>query len=231
MPLLSNSQLDALARIAADAVVLAVRWSPGEPGPLAPKDDTLTAWGASFVTLRQGATVRGCVGSLSAIRGLHQDVDNNARAAALRDSRFEPLLPVELSKTHVEVAVLTAPTPLSFTDERDLHLQLRPGVDGLVVAHGTRLATYLPEVWDEYPEPARFVEELRSKAGIEQAFLASELQFQRFTAQRSAPVSLDREVSPRRDLRAVGVRWRWRARQRAKQLRRVTARLASIGSS
>jgi AMMECR1 domain-containing protein len=91
--------------------------------------------GASFVTLRHGTALRGFVGSLSAHRALHWDVAEDARAAALRDQRFEPLLPTEFAETQVEVAVLTAAMPMSFANERNLHGQLRPGVDGLTVAY------------------------------------------------------------------------------------------------
>jgi hypothetical protein len=225
--MLTDAQLDALARLAADAVVLAVRWGPADPGPIAPADDMLTTPGASFVTLRHGTAVRGCVGSLSAYRALHRDVAENARAAALRDQRFEPLLPAELAETHVEVAVLTATSLMPFADERDLYGQLRPGVDGLIVAYEDVLATYLPEVWDLHPEPEQFVAELRLKAGIDPAVPVSDLAFQRFAARHSALVSLDREAVRRRDLKATWWRWRWHARE---QVRRLVRRQATHAS-
>lgn len=223
--MLTDSQLETLAQIAADAVIMALRWGPADPGPAWPTDPALTSRGASFVTLRQGTDIRGCVGSLSAFRALHRDVAENARGAAFRDPRFEPLLLAELAETHADAAVLTAASPLSFDDERDLYRQLCPGADGLVVGHRDALATFLPGMWARHAEPDHFVGQLRLKAGIDQDVSMSELTFHRFGASLSAPVSLDREVSPRQDLRATwwSWRWRWRARERVKRLARRRA--------
>lgn len=226
--MVTDSQLDTLARIAADAVVLAVRWGPADPGPMAPTDETLAIAGVSFVTLRHGTAIRGCIGSLSAFRALHQDVAENARAAAFRDQRFAPLLPAELAETHVEVAVLTAMLPLSFVDERELYGQLRPGVDGLTVRYKDALAVYLPEVWERYAEPAQFVGELRLKAGIDPAVPMSDLSFQRFAARHSDLVSLDRDVARRRGPKASWRRWRWRAREQARRVGIRRARRAGL---
>ena len=46
---------------------------------------------ASFVTLTLGGLLRGCIGSLEPRRSLFSDVQANAVAAALHDSRFTAL--------------------------------------------------------------------------------------------------------------------------------------------
>src|SRR5829696_2596742 len=51
--------------------------------------------GASFVTLRRDAQLRGCIGYLVARRALAVDVAENPMAAATRDPRFPPLAPEE----------------------------------------------------------------------------------------------------------------------------------------
>lgn len=48
----------------------------------------LQTWSASFVTLTQDQTLRGCIGSLEAYRPLVADVKSNAISAALHDPRF-----------------------------------------------------------------------------------------------------------------------------------------------
>ena len=72
---------------------------------------TDAAWlqdtGACFVTLKQDGALRGCIGSLEARRSLLTDLQANAVAAALRDSRFAPLSPTELESIRVEVSVLS----------------------------------------------------------------------------------------------------------------------------
>ncbi len=121
---------------------------------------------ASFVTLTQDGELRGCIGSLEASRPLGEDVVKNAAAAAFSDHRFAPLAASELAAVEVEVSVLSSPTVLSFSDERELMDGLCPGLDGVIVAHGGARATYLPQVWEQLAEPREFLSSLTQKAGI-----------------------------------------------------------------
>jgi AmmeMemoRadiSam system protein B/AmmeMemoRadiSam system protein A len=122
--------------------------------------------GATFVTLHLEGRLRGCIGSLAASRPLGVDVAANALAAALRDPRFSPLSPPEWARCSLEVSVLSTAKPLQFADEAELLAQLRPGEDGVILEHEGRRGTFLPQVWESLPEKRRFLEELRSKAGI-----------------------------------------------------------------
>jgi len=122
--------------------------------------------GASFVTLMRAGRLRGCIGSLEAVRPLGTDVAENARGAAFRDPRFAPLTAEEWSRCRVEVSLLSAPKPLRFADEDDLLAQLRPGEDGVILESGGRRGTFLPQVWEGLPEPRRFMGELMKKAGL-----------------------------------------------------------------
>lgn len=130
----------------------------------------LDAPGASFVTLTSGrapgGALRGCIGSLVARRPLREDVEVNAVAAALHDPRFAPLTARELDDTVVEVSVLSAPAALPAADEAELLARLRPGVDGVVLSACGRRATFLPQVWEQLPDPADFLARLRRKAGL-----------------------------------------------------------------
>ena len=130
----------------------------------------LDAPGASFVTLTSGrapgGALRGCIGSLGARRPLREDVEANAVAAALHDPRFAPLTARELDDTVVEVSVLSAPAALPAADEAELLARLRPGVDGVVLSACGRRATFLPQVWEQLPDPADFLARLRRKAGL-----------------------------------------------------------------
>jgi AmmeMemoRadiSam system protein A len=51
-----------------------------------------------FVTLTINRTLRGCIGSLTPTKPLHQEVQENALNAAFRDPRFRPLEESELKK-------------------------------------------------------------------------------------------------------------------------------------
>ncbi len=135
--------------------------------PVAPSEARwLDAPGASFVTLTHDGRLRGCIGSLTAHMSLRDDVAHNAVAAAFHDPRFAPVRAGELAGLRIEVSVLTDPVPLPVADERDAAARLRPGVDGVVLEGGGRRATYLPQVWEQIPDPHAFLASLRVKAGL-----------------------------------------------------------------
>jgi AmmeMemoRadiSam system protein A len=122
---------------------------------------------ATFVTLRTVAgELRGCIGTLEAYRPLREDVVANARAAAFGDPRFPPLRALELTAVRIEVSLLSRPEPLSAVSEGELLAQLRPGIDGLLLARGPRRATFLPQVWEEVADPWEFLRHLQRKAGL-----------------------------------------------------------------
>lgn len=122
--------------------------------------------GATFVTLTQDDELRGCIGSLQAQRPLREDVAANARAAAFADPRFPPLTENELAATRIEVSLLGEAEFMTFADEAGALAQLRPGIDGVILFHGCRRATFLPQVWEALPERTRFMAQLKLKAGL-----------------------------------------------------------------
>jgi AmmeMemoRadiSam system protein B/AmmeMemoRadiSam system protein A len=140
--------------------------------------------GATFVTLTKNGTLRGCIGSLQAHRPLDQDVRTNAVAAAFRDPRFPPLTVADLPHTRVEVSLLTAPEPMSFTDEADALRQLRPHIDGVIFAAAGRRSTFLPQVWEQLPDPRQFMAHLKQKAGLPADYWSPEVELQRYEVRK-----------------------------------------------
>lgn len=156
----------------------------GQPA-WAPEDDVrLQAPGASFVTLTQRGTLRGCIGSLEAYRSLLEDIKANAVAAALHDTRFVPLRLAELAHTDIEVSVLSPMQAMHFDGEADALAQLRPGVDGVVFLHGTHRSTFLPQVWEQLRTPRTFMAQLKCKAGLSADFWSDDVLLQRYTVQK-----------------------------------------------
>jgi AmmeMemoRadiSam system protein A len=147
-------------------------------------DPRLAERGATFVTLRQAGELRGCIGSVRPQRPLAQDVSLNAVAAATHDTRFSPVTPDDLNDIRIEVSLLTEPQFLEFSDEDDLLRQLRPGVDGLMLYGGCRSATFLPQVWEQLPDPRMFLAALKQKAGISPDRPASTLMAARYTVRK-----------------------------------------------
>jgi uncharacterized protein len=142
--------------------------------------------GATFVTLRQGGELRGCIGSLEPRRPLVQDVKANAVNAAFRDPRFRPLHLAELDKTHVEVSLLSALEPIPFQDEQHALAQLEPGVHGVTFEYGYHKSTFLPQVWEELPDVHEFVAHLKQKAGLPPDFWDPEVKLARYTVSKWA---------------------------------------------
>ena len=64
------------------------------------------------------------------------------------------------------MSVLTEPVPLDYTDADDLLVKLNPGVDGVIIKKGYASATFLPQVWEQLPQPEPFLSHLCMKAGL-----------------------------------------------------------------
>lgn len=137
--------------------------------------------GAVFVTLLCEGRLRGCIGSIVAIRPLIEDIRHNAVAAALRDPRFRPLTRDELDGIQIEVSLLSAPAPLSFSGEKEALSQLRPGTDGVVLEYRNNRATFLPQMWEVFETAERFMSELKTKAGLATDFWHRDLKMERYT--------------------------------------------------
>lgn len=151
-----------------------------DPGDYPPD---LQALRATFVTLETDHRLRGCIGVLEAIRPLVVDVARNAFAAAFEDPRFPPLTRGELPRLHIHLSVLSPPTALHFSSEADLLGQIRPGVDGLILEDRGRRGTFLPSVWEELPDPERFLGHLRQKAGLPAGHWSDSLRVSRYTTE------------------------------------------------
>jgi AmmeMemoRadiSam system protein A len=145
-------------------------------GALAPADEAfhravlddpgLQAVRATFVTLKRGGELRGCIGTLCATEPLAASVQRNACNAALCDPRFPALTAAELPGVTIEVSVLSAPRRLETTGAEELLRRLHPGVDGVVLCRGGARATFLPQVWEQLSRVEDFLRHLCLKAGL-----------------------------------------------------------------
>ena len=168
-----------LLRIARAALAQAL--SGAQPAAI-PDEPWLREPGATFVTLRRlDGELRGCVGSIEAHRPLAEDVAHNAVAAAFHDSRFPPLAPRELAEVSLEVSLLSSPEALPAPSEAEALRLLRPGVDGVILEYLGRRGTFLPQVWEQLPDPRDFLDHLATKAGLPRGFWAPEVRLSRYT--------------------------------------------------
>jgi len=172
-----------LLQVARDAVAHGLRTGRALLVDVARFAPGLGAPGASFVTLRRAGALRGCIGSLEPTRPLVADVAQNAFAAAFRDPRFPPLAAGELTGLDFHLSLLGPAEPMRFASEAELSAQLRPGVDGVVLREGARRGTFLPQVWEQIPEPARFLAELKRKAGLPPGHWSERIEVARYTVE------------------------------------------------
>ena len=152
-----------------------------DPASLPPR---LAAPGAAFVTLERRGGLRGCIGSLDRRRPLAEDVCENVCAAAFRGPRFEPLGRAELADLELHLSILGPLEPFPVASEAEACAQLRPGKDGVILSWQGHRATFLPQVWEQLPEPRAFLAALKRKAGLAPDFWAEDLQLQRYRVRK-----------------------------------------------
>lgn len=122
-----------------------LEWCVGRQGGKFPMDkyvltSKLKIDTATFVTLKIGGELRGCIGSLSPSEPLYQSVHHNAINAALHDYRFQPVSKAELPTISVDVSILSPIREIPSLDEFQL------GQQGIILEKGMSRAVFLPEV-------------------------------------------------------------------------------------
>ncbi len=158
----------------------------GVPATADERTPWLTEPGACFVTLTRHGDLRGCIGSLAAHRSLLTDLKSNAVSAAFHDPRFTPLSANELASTRIEVSLLTPAHAIVFRDESDALSQLKPGADGVIFEYGRYRSTFLPQVWEQLPEPRQFMAHLKRKAGLPDDFWDEGIKLSRYAVVKYA---------------------------------------------
>jgi AmmeMemoRadiSam system protein A len=122
---------------------------------------------ATFVTLTKNKELRGCIGELEAQKPLYQSVIDNSLASAFLDPRFSSLTSPELPDINIEISILSPLKKVSpFNNAQELLNYLQQKKPGLVIKKNGFQATFLPQVWEELPNPQDFLSQLCLKAGL-----------------------------------------------------------------
>ena len=138
---------------------------------------------ACFVTLTADGALRGCVGRLESQRPLLDEVRENAVAAAFHDTRFTPLEAKELAGLEIEVSVLSPLEELAAASDAEAQAALQPGIDGVVIEAPGHRGTFLPQVWEEIPDPREFLHQLKLKAGLDPDTWPGDARLWRYTVE------------------------------------------------
>ncbi len=140
LPIDSQRRLIELSRMALEGLVYGAQRQAGHV------EDSylLSSDYGTFVTLRKGTKLRGCIGTCFPTSPLYETVAEMTQAAAAQDHRFSPITKDEIHGIHIDISVLSplerAPDPLS----------LIVGEHGLHVAKGEKRGVLLPQVATEY---------------------------------------------------------------------------------
>jgi AmmeMemoRadiSam system protein A len=143
----------------------------------------LRAKRASFVTLRRSGKLRGCIGTLEGNVPLVVGVAENAFKAAFRDPRFSPLDEADVPEIEIHISILSPLERVEVLSESDLLAKLRPGVDGVMLRQGLQQGTFLPSVWEDLPDAAQFVRQLKRKTGLSTEYWSDDLEVWLYTAE------------------------------------------------
>jgi uncharacterized protein len=179
MSQLSDAEQRHLLHLAREALETAVRHHV-LPEPLPDAEDRkgpLRGHQAAFVTLHKGLQLRGCVGCVETTKPLSETVRECAVAAALRDFRFQPVRPDELTHLRLEISVLSSLSDIEVD-------QIEVGRHGLLVSHEGRRGLLLPQVAVEWKwDREQFLDATARKAGLPQDSWRRGARIQAFTTQ------------------------------------------------
>jgi AmmeMemoRadiSam system protein A len=144
----------------------------------------------AFTTLHKNRQLRGCIGYVIAHAPLDQTIRETARAAAMEDTRFSPVVAAELDALQIEISVLS---PMFRIAPEDVIV----GRHGLMISHHGHRGLLLPQVpiewgWDR----ETFLAQTCRKAGLPMDSWRHGAQLEAFTAEvfgESAPCESLRE--------------------------------------
>ncbi|MBR9675494.1 AmmeMemoRadiSam system protein A [Candidatus Woesearchaeota archaeon] len=120
-----------------------------------------------FVTLKKKGELRGCIGYAQGYYSLNEAILKAARAAAINDTRFDPLRKEELDEIKLEVSILTKPEMIKARTPEEILKEIVIGEDGLILERSGFSGLLLPQVPEEQGWDAKeYLENLSYKAGL-----------------------------------------------------------------
>jgi len=163
LPVEAQAQLLSLARQQLVASVSGDDFITVDPSEFS---DPLLRDGAAFVSIEVDGALRGCmIDAFESHEPLYMNVVHNAQLAARSDERFAPLREDELERARILISIVYNIEFVRFSTPDGLIDKLQPFVDGVILTVDGVDATYLPSVWETFPEPEAFLSELCVKAG------------------------------------------------------------------
>jgi AmmeMemoRadiSam system protein A len=153
----SQDERSLLLRLAHDSILSALA---GSEISLNPPTAHLAEPRGVFTSLHLRGQLRGCVGYVLPVNSVYRAVAEIARAAALEDTRFQPVTREEAPSLEIEISILSPPKPIP-ADAVEI------GRHGLLISLAGHRGLLLPQVpvehhWDRLT----FLEQTCRKAGL-----------------------------------------------------------------
>lgn len=164
--MLTEQQGHTLIQLARQTIEEHLGLQPGNPvAPEMLNDPSFKEKRAVFVTLNKRGQLRGCIGCLVGTESILAGIKRYALNSAFNDHRFSPVTREEVPDLEINISVLSDPQVLEYKSGDDLIDKLRPKIDGVILKHPTGAgATFLPQVWEQLPNPQLFLGHLCRKA-------------------------------------------------------------------
>lgn len=118
------------------------------------------------ITLRKNGKIRAAKGHIIPVYPLYRGIMENIKTAALDDPEFPPITPEELPEIEIEISVLTFPQKLIYESKEDLLQKLEEKKYGVILEKDYHSGTFLPQMWEIFPEKEQFLSELCKKAAL-----------------------------------------------------------------
>ena len=126
-------------------------------------DEFKTKRAGTFVSLKKGGMLRGCIGTIGPVRvNVAEEIIYNAISAGIHDPRFPEVTEEELKDLVYSVDVLGAPERIQSLEELDVKRY------GVIVTSGFRRGLLLPDL-EGIDTPEKQVDIALQKAGIRQS--------------------------------------------------------------
>lgn len=178
---ISDEHKEQLKEVASQSILHGLEHGKPLPVTIADYPAPLQVEAATFVTLHKLGALRGCIGMLEAVQPMVRDVANNAFSAAFSDPRFPAVERDEFAQLDISLSLLSSAMEMVFSSETEVLEKLSPHVDGVILQDGGRRSTFLPSVWEQLPEPAEFLAQLKVKAGLPRDHWSGTMSIQTYT--------------------------------------------------
>ncbi|WP_299798463.1 AmmeMemoRadiSam system protein A [uncultured Shewanella sp.] len=144
-------------------------------------DPLLSRRAGCFVTLFLDGDLSGCMGDIEGRRPLAKSIPELALCSAFKDNRFAPLLASQMERLTIEISLLSPLTQLTVHDEAELLRYLTDHPYGVVLSDPFHRSVYLPQVWEQLPQPREFIRELKCKGGWSADYWSGDMRVEIFT--------------------------------------------------